>query len=81
MGMEEKIDRLIECQGKMRKDVHSIKVVLAGDEFGNNGLVKDHTGLKEKFYLLRDKVSKIMVIGTVLITLIGLFVTLLNIFA
>lgn len=57
---------------QVKNDLKEVKKVLAGDEFGNQGLVKDHNDLTIKMYKIRDQVREVKIIGGVLYTLIGL---------
>ena len=80
MSIEVKIDQLIKCQSLMQNDVKEIKTVLAGDDYGNEGLVKDHKELKDKFYKLREDVRKFKIIGGVLSFILGGVITVISIF-
>ena len=74
------LDDIQECVNKLVKDVGEIKSVLKGDEYGNPGLVKDHKDLKERFYVVKEKVQKILVVGGVLAALLTLFIAIISIF-
>jgi len=80
MSVEAKIDQLIESQSLIQNDVKEIKTVLAGDDYGNEGLVKDHKDLKDKFYKLREDVRKFKIIGGVLSFIIGGIITVIGVF-
>jgi len=52
---------LVEFEKKLdiiSSDVKEIKKVLAGDEYGNDGLVKEHKFLKRDYYDLKDEFKR-----------------------
>lgn len=75
-----KLDDIQNCLTEVRDDVKKITQVLAGDEFGNAGLVEDHKNLKTSFYKWRDEIKKIRVVGGVLAAIVSFFVALISIF-
>ena len=82
-----KLDEIIASQTEflneqtiIRSDIKDIKQVLAGDDYGNDGLVKNHRDLKTVFYALRDDVKKIKVIGGVLGAIFTGLIALISIF-
>jgi len=72
MSVEQKVDEIKEVVDKLYG-------VLAGDEF-NDGLVKDHRTLKERFYETREQVRKIWIIGSVIVSVLSTAIGLLSIF-
>lgn len=58
----------------MCSDIKEIKTVLAGDKFGNEGLVNNHQKTVEKLYRLRDEVKTMKVVGSVLYSIIGIII-------
>jgi len=73
MSVEGKLD-------KLQESVDKITEVLAGDDFGNDGLVTQHRTLKTEFYKLRDIVQQhkvifggISLVLTIVMGLLGIF--------
>ena len=58
----------------VKTDCREIKAVLAGDEFGNKGLVEKNVCLEKKLQALREEVRGIKIIGGVLYSLIGIII-------
>lgn len=75
-----KLDDIQNCMNEMRDDVKKITDVLAGDGYGNVGLVKDHKDFKIQFYKWRDEVKKIKIVGGVLGAIITFLFTIISIF-
>ena len=75
MTIEENIEKIFVCQTVMQADIKDIKKQLAGDDFGNDGLIKQHKTLKMIVYELRDDVKKFKIIGGVLFTILTLVIS------
>lgn len=58
----------------VRKDCQTIKDVLAGDEYGNKGLVEKNICFEKKLQLLREDIRGVKIIGGVLYSLIGIII-------
>ena len=64
---------------RMEKSLDKLHSVLAGDEF-NDGLIKDHKTLKERFYETRQDVRKIKIIGGVVSAIITGLIGIISLF-
>jgi len=80
MSVESQIEELKEIVLKGHEDMKDIKKVLAGDDYGNDGLVQQHKDLKERFYETREQVRKIWIIGGLLSAIFGGLLSLVSFF-
>lgn len=81
MSVERQIEELKELVLKEHEDIKDIKAVLAGDDYGNDGLVTQHKTLKEQFYATREDVRKMKVIGGVLSAILTFFISIIGLFS